>query len=272
MNLLWAEEFDEFYKGDIKKEMIEKVQKELKIELPSSYIKLMTKRNGFILNKKYFHTSIPNGGANNYVHINYIYGVGEEPGLLDNIYLKKEWGISSKGLIILSADPPMFVCLDYRNKNNPSVIFIDIDINQEINLASTFEEFICGLEEYIEEEQLISTEELSKQQIQDYNLKIDQLISKGKPKEIDHLLTEILSTNNELIRHLAEKMRQHPDGKVHKVLLLFLLSCAQGDNKGILKDEYLYEILEELKNSKNREAKELALFSLQELNKRISFN
>lgn len=185
--------------------------------------------------------------------------------------MKNEWGIHSKSLIILSAEPPMFICLDYRNKNNPSVIYIDVDINQEINLASTFEEFICGLEEYIEEEQIIYTDELSKQQLNDYYCKIDQLLLKGKPREIDWLLTEILSTNNDIIRYLVDKMRQHSNAKVHKALLLFLLSCAQGDNLGILKDDYLFEVLEELKNKKNREVKELALFSLQELNKRISF-
>lgn len=47
MKLLWSEECDEFYKGEIKTEIIEEVHKELMIELPSSYFELMTKEMAF---------------------------------------------------------------------------------------------------------------------------------------------------------------------------------------------------------------------------------
>lgn len=60
----------------------------------------MKKRNGFYLNKKYFPTSTPNSWANNSVYVDFLYGIGENPGLLDNIYLRKECGIRSKKLLI----------------------------------------------------------------------------------------------------------------------------------------------------------------------------
>ncbi|SOC15597.1 SUKH superfamily protein [Ureibacillus xyleni] len=166
---LWEEELDEYYQGEIDLQSLENLQKELKVELPNFYIQLLKKRNGFYLKKKYYPTNTPNSWANNSVHVDFLYGIGEAPGLLDNLYLRKEWGIRSKKLLIISADAPMFICLDYRRKKNPSVIFIDVEQNQEIQLAKDFEEFVEGLVDYIEEEQLnLDDAELSVQEIIEY--------------------------------------------------------------------------------------------------------
>jgi hypothetical protein len=48
----------------------------------------------------------------------------------------------------------MFICLDYRRKKHPSVVFIDVEQNQEIKLANDFQEFIRGFVAYIEGEEL----------------------------------------------------------------------------------------------------------------------
>lgn len=231
----------------------------------------MKKRNGFYLKKKYFPTDTSNSWANNSVHVDFLYGIGQEPGLLDSLYLRKEWGIRSKKLLILSADPPMFICLDYRKRKNPSIIFIDVEQNQEIKLAKDFEEFINGLVDYIEDVELDPYDsELSEQEIKDYYKKIDEVIQKGKPGEIDRFFTKVLSTNNELIRYMVEKMRQHEKPKVHFNLLLFLLCCAEGDNVGTIEDGYLLEVLNELSQSKNRDVRDFSLHSLKALNNRLN--
>lgn len=267
---LWNSHHDEYYKGEVDLNKIERIQTALNVNLPVSYIKLMYKRNGFYLTKKYYPVSSPNNWANNSVHVDFLYGLGENPGVLDNLYLRSEWGIRSKKLIIISAEPPTFICLDYRKKKNPSVIFIDVDVKQEIKLANNFEEFIEGLVEEIAEEIICDTP--LEQQIQGYYSKIDNVILNGKPREIERLLTEILSTNNELIRYLVEKMRQHEKPKVHFYLLLFLYSCAKGYNESILEDNYLLEVLNEFSSSKNKDVKELAMSSLTELNTRLKNN
>jgi hypothetical protein len=272
MNLdLWEEEFDDYFKGQVDLGLVEKIQQELKIDLPESYINLMAKRNGFYLKKKYFSTDTPNSWANNSVYVDFLYGIGEEPGLLDNIYLRKEWGIRSKKLLIISADAPMFICLDYRKSNNPSVIFIDVEQNQEIILANDFQEFINGLVDYIEDVELDPNDsELSEQEVKDYYAKIDEVIQKGKPGEIDRFFTKILSTRNDLIRYMVEKMRQHEKPKVHFNLLLYLSCCAEGDNKGVIEDSYLLEVLFELSQSKNKDVREFSIYSLKALNNRLN--
>lgn len=269
-SVLWDEEFDNYYLGEIDLEMLETVQKELNIVLPISYVDLMKKRNGFYLKKKYFPTTTPTSWANNSVYVDFLYGIGENPGLLDSIYLRKEWGIRSKKLIIISAVPPMFICLDYRRKKTPSVVFIDVEQNQEIQIAKNFEALIDGVVEHIEEEELTHSDVLSEQEIKEYYIQIDELILKGKPKQIDNLFTRVLSTNNELIRYMVEKMRKHEKSKVHYYLLLFLMCCAEGGNSGILEDEYLLEVLNELSGSKNADVNAFAEYSLDKLTKRLN--
>lgn len=66
---LWEEELDDYFKGEDNLETIRKIQQELKLDLPESYISLMTKRNGFYIKKKYYPTIVPTGWDNNSVHI-----------------------------------------------------------------------------------------------------------------------------------------------------------------------------------------------------------
>lgn len=267
---LWEEERDVYYKGEVDLVVLEQLQNELQLKLPSTYINLMTQRNGFYLKKQYYPTTTPNSWANNSIQLGFLYGIGENPGLLDNGYLRKEWGIRSKKLIIISDEPPTFICLDYRKRKNPSVVFIDVDQNQEIQLANNFDEFINGLVEVIEEDDQYSyVDTLSEEQIINYYAKIDNVMKQGKPNEIDRLLTEALSTNTELIRYLVEKMRRHEVPKVQFYLMLFLSECAEGNNKGIIEDDYLAEVLNEISISKNKDAKHLALYSLAQMRKRL---
>ncbi|MFJ7367804.1 SMI1/KNR4 family protein [Peribacillus frigoritolerans] len=269
---LWEEEFDDNFKGELNAETLQKVQRELQVDLPESYINVLNKRNGFYLKKKYFPTCIPNSWANNSVYVDALYGIGEDSGLIDTIYLRKEWGIRSKKLVIISAEAPAFICLDYRRRKNPIVTFIDVEANQEIKLAKGFEEFMNGLVEEIKEEEMdpFDDSSLTRQQIEEYYTKIDHSMLNGKPGEIDQLFIKILSTNNELIRYMVEKMRHHKKPKVQYYLMTFLSACAEGNNKGIIEDDYLREVLNEISNSKNKDAEALAIYGLKDLNKRLN--
>ncbi|KYG34957.1 SMI1/KNR4 family protein [Alkalihalobacillus trypoxylicola] len=268
--VLWEKELDDYYLGEPSTEQIEKIQNELNIVLPSSYVNLMKNRNGFYLTNKYFPTNEPNSWSEQSVYIDYLLGIGESPGILDTLYLRKEWGIRSQKLIIISAEPPMFLCLDYRNRKNPSVICIDVDENQEFKLAENFDELISGLVEYIEEEPSTYDKELTNEEVKHYYSEIDQVILKGTPKEVDRLFTKVLSTNNELIRYMVKKMKEHKKPKVQVYLLLFLMCCAEGENQGTIEDSDLLNILNDLSKSKNKEVKELTDYSLEKLQKRIS--
>lgn len=270
---LWEAEKDDYFIGTLDIETVEKVQQQLKLTLPDSYIRLMKERNGFYLKKKYYPTTTPNNWANNSVCADYLYGIGKEEGILETIYLRKEWGIRSEKLVIISAAPPIFICLDYRKRKNPTVTFLDVDEKQDFQIANDFKEFISGLVDYIEDEEIdLYDDELSEQEIKNYYDKIDAMIAKGKPGEIDRLFTKILSTNNELIRYMVDKMRYHPNGKVQFYLMLYLSECAEGNNKGTIEDDHLLEILNEISTSKNKDAKAFAIHSLEKLHIRLEIS
>ncbi|MEC2074038.1 SMI1/KNR4 family protein [Alkalihalophilus marmarensis] len=253
-------------------EMIKKAEADLEIKLPDSYIKLLKQQNGGYLKFNAHPTDVQTSWASNHVQVDHLFGigVGTEKGILDSSYLIQEWDLP-ENIVLISGDGHAWIALDYRNTNSePAVMYIDVEQEHELQLAHNFESFINGLIDYSEEEEVdIAESELSDQEIKDYYTQIDDVIKNGTPKDIDRLLTKVLSTTNELIRYMVEKMRQHEKPKVHYNLLLFLMCCAEGGNKGILEDEYLDEVLQELYLSKNKDVKELAQYSLEQLQSRL---
>ncbi len=273
MKSIWQEDNEYGRLEPLSDEMVKKAEEMLKVNLPSSYINILKQQNGGYIKYNAHPTDVPTSFAATHVNVEHIFGIGfgKEKGIVDSQYLIDEWGLP-ENLVLISGDGHSWIALDYRkNKTEPPIIFIDVEENQEISLAKSFEEFINGLVEYIEEEDSdLNNPSLSEHEIKDYYAKIDDVIQKGTPKEIDRLFTNILSTNNELVRYMVEKMRQHAKPKVHFNLLLYLMCCAEGDNKGSLEDDYLNEVLNELSKSKNKDVKEFALYSLEQLQSRLN--
>ncbi len=272
MNSIWQKDNEYGKLEPLSDEAVKIAEETLNIKLPISYINILKQQNGGYIKFNAHPTDVPTSWADNHVNVDHLFGIGlgKEKGILDSEYLIKEWGLP-KNVVILAGDGHSWIALDYRKrKAEPSVIYIDVEENQVIRLAKSFEEFINGLVVYNEEEEtnLFNTV-LSEKEIKDYYTKIDDVISKGTPKEIDRLFTKILSTDNELLRYMVEKMRHHEKPKVHFNLLLYLSCCAEGDNKGDLEDEYLFEVLQELSKSKKKDVKEFALFSLEQLQNRL---
>ncbi|PSL41618.1 SUKH superfamily protein [Planomicrobium soli] len=273
MKDIWQEGSENGKLEPLSDEIVKEAEKLLKIKLPTSYISILKQQNGGYIKFNAHPSAAPTSWADDHVNVENIFGIGtgKEKGILESEYLIQEWGLP-KNVVLISGDGHSWIALDYRNsKADPPVIYLDVEQNQEIRLAKNFEEFINGLVNYIEEEKIyISDTDLSEKEIKNYYAQIDEVIQGGTPKEIDRLFTRILSTNNELIRYMVEKMRHHEKPKVHFYLLLFLMSCAQGDNKGMIEDHYLLPVLHELSKSKNKDVEEFALYSLHQLQTRLN--
>lgn len=270
---IWQQDNDYGKLEPLTVEIVEQAEEKLKVKLPQSYISILNQQNGGYIKFNSHPSDVPTPWADDHVHVDHIFGigVGKERGILESEYLIREWGLP-KNVVLISGDGHSFIALDYRNsKVDPPVIFINAEQSQEIRLAKSFEEFMTGLVDYIEQEEIaIFNTVLTKQEIKEYYAKIDDFIQKGTPKEIDRLFTKLLLTNNELIRYMVGKMRCHEKPKVHYNLLLFLNCCARGDNKGILEDNYLLEVLQEFSKSKNKDVIEFALSSLKLLQSRLN--
>lgn len=271
MKHIWQEDNDYGKLEPLTDEMVKKAEDDLGIKLPHPYIQLLKQQNGGYLIFNAHPKDVPTSWAPDHVNVNHLFGIGmgTEKGILDSSYLIQEWDLP-ENIVLISGDGHAWIALDYRNtKSEPAVMYIDVEQEQEFQLANNFESFINGLIDYSEEEVDIPEAKLSDQQIIDFYTQIDEVIQNGTPKDIDRLLTKVLSTTIELIRYMVEKMRQHEKPKVHFYLLLFLMCCAEGENKGMIEDDYLDEVLQELSISKNKDVKEFALYSLEQLQNRI---
>ena len=268
---IWQKDNDYGKLEPLTDEMVALAESKLNIKLPNYYIELLKQQNGGYIKYNGHPSHVPTSWADDHVQVDHLFGIGSEKGILESEYFIQEWDLPNN-IVLISGDGHSWIALDYRNsKTEPPVIYIDVELGQQITLAENFDMFINGLEEYNEEVVDSSYDTvLSEQEINDYFIQIDDVLRVGSPKEIDRLFTKVLSTNNELIRYMVEKLRHHEKPKVHYNLLLFLMCCAEGENKGILEDDYLLETLLDLSKSKNKDVRELALFSLEKLQDRYN--
>lgn len=159
-------EFDDF-----SLEKLSKVEKDLGVKLPDSYIELMKLHNGGDLAYSILHSGrVPDGE----VEIENIRGIDLEDGIIESIELVEEWELE-KGLVIFSGDGNYWLAFDYRNYvgNEPAVVYIEEDAeNKPKQVAKTFELFLkklkkpekvdCDFEDDDEDEELYTKEEFEK--------------------------------------------------------------------------------------------------------------
>lgn len=149
MENIWKKD-GEYYKLEpITDKDIERAEEKLRIKLPTSYINLLKVQNGGYINFDSFPSDVPTSWADNHINVDHILGIGEENGILESEYLIQEWGLP-KNIILVSGSGHSWVAFDYRNtKEEPPVIYIDVDSGQIIELAPNFKTFLNGL--YVEE-------------------------------------------------------------------------------------------------------------------------
>lgn len=157
MRHIWKETEEDFYKlQPINEKGVAKAEKELGVTLPSTYKKLILKQNGGFLKYNAHPSPVETVFGGNIVKIDAIMGIGKNGGILDSDYYIKEWKMP-KNLVLLYGDGHLWIALDYRNKKvEPSIVFLDNDSRQIVELATSFDDFIEGL--FYMEENLIEAE------------------------------------------------------------------------------------------------------------------
>ncbi len=152
---LWQED-DEYYQLEpLTDKVLEKAEKKLKVKFPKSYIDLLKQQNGGYINYDSFPSEIPTSWTNDHINVDHILGIGEENGILESEYIIQEWGLL-KNIVLISGSGHSWVAFDYRNtKEEPPVIYIDVDSGQIIELASNFDTFLNRL--YVAETELEDT-------------------------------------------------------------------------------------------------------------------
>jgi hypothetical protein len=138
---------DEYYAGPaIDSEMVRRAEKALGVRLPSSYIAVLSQRNGGSLTRRCYPTDFSNSWATDRIGVRAILGIDGERGV-DRLstYWIAEWGYPDIGVVIcdLPSGGHDTVMLDY-SESGPSgeraVVYVDED-RVPRRIANSFEEF-----------------------------------------------------------------------------------------------------------------------------------
>jgi hypothetical protein len=148
-NSIWQKD-DEYYKlQPLTDDMVMKAEEKLKIKLPQSYIRSLKEQNGGYIKFDSFPTEVPTSWSDNHINVDHILGIGEENGILGSDYLIEEWGLPNN-IVLISGSGHSWIALDYRNtKEEPPIIYIDVESEQIIEIAPNFDTFLNGL--YVDE-------------------------------------------------------------------------------------------------------------------------
>ncbi|MBJ7570184.1 SMI1/KNR4 family protein [Bacillus halotolerans] len=166
MSEFWeSSEYDPFRLTDISDNEIKNVEKKLNLTLPEQYKKLIIQQNGGLINFNAFPTDQETSWADDHIEVDHLRGIGKDLGILESEYLIKEWGLPQR-LLLIQGDGHNWVALDYRLTNeNPPVHYFDLELNNDIKIAVSFDEFLSKLYTHDYEE------------VQDGNLDFDKIPS-----------------------------------------------------------------------------------------------
>ena len=175
MKSFWEIDEEGYYTlKKITAEEIAKAEDKLGVTLPDTYKKLILKQNGGYIVHNSFPTTHSNSWAEDHIQFNHLLGIAEDEGIMDSAYLIKEWELP-EGLVLINGDGHTWVAMDYRKtKENPTIHYFDVEMEEDFKLADSFDEFIQGLytaeytvdEEAAEGEYELSEVHLSKEELE----------------------------------------------------------------------------------------------------------
>ena len=194
MREFWFDEDEEdLVLHSINEKDIVLAEEKLGIELPTLYKDLLIKQNGGYIKRTILPIDFSTSSVEDYIEVDSILGIGKE-GIQDTQFLIKEWQLPSN-LVLLNGDGHTWVAMDYRGKTkDPSVVYIDVEEEVEVQLASSFSEFIEGLQEkgHVIEEIDLSEDEITKEQAENIFKTSDD------EDEISRTITNYLMEENEM--------------------------------------------------------------------------
>jgi SMI1-KNR4 cell-wall len=123
----------------------------LGVTLPVEYVALLRTRNGGRVAREYsaFPTRQPTSWAPDHVPFENCHGIGAGyPSITESPYLNREWGQPDE-FVLLHGGGHYWIALDYRADRTaePSVVWFDNEVGEDVTLADSFRAFLQGLTE-----------------------------------------------------------------------------------------------------------------------------
>ncbi len=148
INVFWDSNF--YNHPPLTDEMVEIAEKRLKVKLPQLLIDLLRIQNGGYTKGFAFPMKEKTTWADNYVSLSDLSGIVIDDSIrtahniLDTEYMTQEWGLPEKQ-VLLTGDGHWWITLDYRSGDVPSVRWIDVECDEDMHIARSFNDFINGL-------------------------------------------------------------------------------------------------------------------------------
>ncbi len=131
-------------------DMIVQAEAILEVRLPPELIALLRVQNGGYTKGFAYPMVQPTSWAEDHVPLPDMAGIVTVPNhktaqnMLQSDYMTQEWGLPPKQ-VLLSGDGHYWITLDYRNGPDPSVAWIDVECEDDVQIAPSFQAFLSGL-------------------------------------------------------------------------------------------------------------------------------
>jgi hypothetical protein len=147
---------DKFWRSNFYKhppltdEMLAIAERRLGVKLPEEYVQLLRIQNGGYTQHLGFPMSQPTTWADDHVPLQELFGIVTDEAIdtaqnvLATGYMTREWGLPPHQ-VLLSGDGHWWITLDYRRGEIPSVAWIDVECDEDVQIARTFGAFLNGL-------------------------------------------------------------------------------------------------------------------------------
>lgn len=131
-------------------DMVTTAETLLKVKLPTILIDLLKIQNGGYTKGFAYPVTVKTTWSESHVPLSELFGIVTDQtietgqNILDTAYMIEEWGLPDKQ-VLLNGDGHWWITLDYRQGEIPTVRWIDVECDQDIHIADSFEDFINGL-------------------------------------------------------------------------------------------------------------------------------
>lgn len=144
----WDTRSDYLVQEPLADEALRAAEAELGVRLPEEYVALLQVQNGGVVSDQFnaFPTTGRTSWAPDHVGFAELMGIGRplESILDSSTYFEEEEGFEGQA-VLLTGDGHWWIALDYRGGDDPSVVWLDTELGEDVQLAPSFMAFVEGL-------------------------------------------------------------------------------------------------------------------------------
>lgn len=144
----WGSDYD--HNPPLTEQALRQAEQILGVQFPPELVALWQVQNGGYTQGFVFPTLQRTTWADDHVPLQELFGIGAaaSPSGIHNVlnsnYMIAEWGLPSNQ-VLLAGDGHWWITLDYRKGGDPRVTWLDVEAGQDIELASSFRQFLSSL-------------------------------------------------------------------------------------------------------------------------------